>query len=296
MGLNEDMARLLEETGLYRVLRRLPERGVINEPDGSEERLALAIDLETTGLNPDTDEVIEIAMVPFTFCPTDGRIFEVREPFHALQQPKTPIPAEITEITGIDDAMVEGHAIDQNAVEDFIEPAVLIIAHHAEFDRPFAEKLTAAFWTKCWACSMSQIEWHREGLLSRGLASLLGDMGFFYDGGHRATQDAMALVELLARPLPKSGTLALATLLEAARRPTWRIWATDSPFKSKDVLKARGYRWNPGDDGRPKSWYTEVSKEQIDAELAFLHTRSTAATAIRQSNWSPRSTVSLSGS
>ena len=49
-----------------------------------------------------------------------------------------------------------------------------------------------------------------------------------------------------------------------------RTWAESSPFDMKDVLKARGYRWNDGTDRRPKAWWAEVDEEAFEAELAFL--------------------------
>jgi len=36
------------------------------------------------------------------------------------------------------------------------------------------------------------------------------------------------------------------------------IFAENSPFDMKDHLKARGYRWSDGSDGRPKSWRIEI--------------------------------------
>jgi DNA polymerase-3 subunit epsilon len=39
---------------------------------------------------------------------------------------------------------------------------------------------------------------------------------------------------------------------------------------SKDILKARGYKWNDRSDGQSKSWWTEVDAEESDAELTFL--------------------------
>ena len=39
---------------------------------------------------------------------------------------------------------------------------------------------------------------------------------------------------------------------------------------SKDRLKERGYRWNGGEDGRPKSWYKEVDQVDQGAEVEFL--------------------------
>jgi DNA polymerase III subunit epsilon len=93
--------------------------------------------------------------------------------------------------------------------------------------------------------------------------------GFFYDR-HRAATDCVAAIELLASPLPKSGQSAMSCLLQAARRPAWRIWAENSPFELKDELKARGYRWN-GDGGpSPKAWYIDVGKDAKEQELALL--------------------------
>jgi DNA polymerase-3 subunit epsilon len=42
------------------------------------------------------------------------------------------------------------------------------------------------------------------------------------------------------------------------------------PFDMKDHLKARGYRWSDGSDGRPKSWWIEVGEEALDDELRYL--------------------------
>ncbi|MGY3692199.1 hypothetical protein ACVIGA_002279 [Bradyrhizobium sp. USDA 3240] len=63
---------------------------------------------------------------------------------------------------------------------------------------------------------------------------------------------------------------ALALLLETARKPTVRIWAEQSPFDVKDLLKRRGYRWSDGSDGRPRSWYIDLGETSADEEIAFL--------------------------
>ena len=39
-----------------------------------------------------------------------------------------------------------------------------------------------------------------------------------------------------------------------------------------DFLKARGYRWSDGSDGRPKSWWVEVADDMLDEELRYLRT------------------------
>jgi DNA polymerase-3 subunit epsilon len=62
----------------------------------------------------------------------------------------------------------------------------------------------------------------------------------------------------------------LATLLDRARRKTFRIWAENAPFSLKEVLKRRRYRWSDGSDGRPRSWLIDVEGDKLDAELDFL--------------------------
>jgi DNA polymerase-3 subunit epsilon len=51
-----------------------------------------------------------------------------------------------------------------------------------------------------------------------------------------------------------------------------RLWAEQSPFDLKDVLKRRGYRWSDRADGRPRSWYVDLDESRLDDEIAFLKT------------------------
>lgn len=147
----------------------------------------------------------------------------------------------------------------------------LVIAHNAAFDRRFLERFCDVFSTKPWACSFSQIDWAAEGFEGAKLAYLAQTAGFFYDR-HRAMHDCLATIELLAMRLPRSGVTGLSRLLDGARTVAWRIWAENSPFDLKDVLKARGYRWN-GDPGpQPRAWYIDVPEAQREAELRFLRT------------------------
>ena len=226
------------------------------------------MDVETTGLDPTKHEIIELGMIPFSYLP-DGLICDIGPPFEQFQEPSAPIPPEITRLTGITDAMVAGHRIDLDAVRALVDRASLVIAHNAGFDRRFLERLSDAFVFKPWACSMSQIDWIGEGHEGVKLAYLAAGAGFFYDR-HRAVHDCRAAIELLAMPLPASRVPAMQKLLEKARRPSWRIWAENSPFDLKDVLKARGYRWNGDDNPNPRAWYIDVDDGLQGDEIAFL--------------------------
>lgn len=262
------MAELLESSGGYRVLRRLAPRQIYEVPDGTPTRRAIFLDLETTGLDPATDEIIEIAMVPFDFS-TDGRIFSVHEPFERFNDPGRPIPSEVVALTGITDEMVAGCAVEPAEIEAFLGPAALAIAHHANFDRRFAERLCPAFANLSWACSWLEVPWAAEGFEGAKLIHLAATCGFFFEG-HRAVHDCRAGIELLSRALPRSGRRGLDMLLESARAPRWRIHAVGAPFELRQTLKARGYRWDAGENGRTRAWFVDVADETLEAERRFL--------------------------
>ena len=172
-------------------------------------------------------------------------------------------------LTGLTDEAVAGHRIDPAEVARFVAPAALVIAHNASFDRPFAEAFCDIFVAKPWACSLQGVDWAAEGFEGSKPGYLAMKHGLFFDG-HRAVHDCQATLQILARPLLRSGVTGLARLLEDARRPSWRIWAVEAAFHHKDTLKARGYRWNGEANGHPKAWYIDVAEEAQEAECAFL--------------------------
>ncbi len=268
---NEEEAALrLEQTGRFRILRKLVPRPVVARGDSLFPRLAVLVDTETTGLQHAKDEVIEIGVVAFTYN-NEGEVGDVVGVYSGLRQPSSPIPPEITRLTGITDAMVAGQEIDIAALDALIEPADLVIAHNAGFDRPFCENLTPSFVPKAWACSVSEIRWAGLGFEGNKLGYLVGQSGFFHEG-HRATDDCHALLEVLARPAGEDSVIPFAELLQSSMRSRVRIFAENSPFDMKDQLKTRGYRWSDGSDGRPKAWWVEVDEDLYDEELRYLRT------------------------
>lgn len=129
--------------------------------------------IETTGLDPAGDEIIELGILKFTFA-SDGRIFEVIDEFSVLREPTVAIPAEVITLTGITAEMVAGQTIDLVAVAKFIDDAVLVIAHEARFDRPICENLVPAFASKYWACSNTQVDWLVRGHAASTRLPLVG--------------------------------------------------------------------------------------------------------------------------
>jgi DNA polymerase III subunit epsilon len=261
----EDLARRLEATGDYRILRRLFPQQSIAHAAACESKVGIIVDLETTGLDTKKDEIIEVAMVKFRYS-TSGQVVGVADTFQAFNQPSGPISGEIVKLTGITDEMVDGQKVDDAALEAFVADANVIIAHNAAFDRKFAERYWPLFKDMHWACSANGIDWQQYGFGGAKLTCLIMQSGFFHDA-HRALDDCHATLEILACRLPATSTTALAALLERARRKTYRIWAENTPFVFKETLKRRRFRWS---DGRPRSWHIDVEEDKLDAELNFL--------------------------
>jgi DNA polymerase-3 subunit epsilon len=196
----------------------------------------------------------------------------------------------VVRLTGITDDQLRGQRLDDDAVTTLTSPANLVIAHNSAFDRCFLEGRFPLFVDKPWACSMGQVPWVEEGLGSAKLDYLLGRLGFFFDD-HRAMADCRAVLHLLSLRLPRSGRPILPLLLATARRRTFRLWALEAPIECKDLLKERGYRWNGGEDGRPRAWYRDLDKDRWPRRNGSWPRRfTTGATAVTSSS---RSTTAI---
>jgi DNA polymerase III subunit epsilon len=181
------MAETLGKSPDYRVLRRLVPRTEFASSEGQATKTGIMLDVETTGIDTARDEIIELAMVKFTYLP-DDRIARITDTFSSFDEPQNPIPAEITDLTGITDEMVLGYRIDPEAVASFAAGAGIVIAHNANFDRKFAERYWPLFEQKAWACSATEVEWRKHGFDGSRLGYLLAGVGLFHQG-HRAVDD-----------------------------------------------------------------------------------------------------------
>jgi DNA polymerase III epsilon subunit family exonuclease len=186
----------------------------------------VAFDLETTGLDADTCEVIEIAGVKFLL---DGRI---EDTFQTFAKPDHPIPPAVVKKTGITDAMVKNARPPWFAFRDFaawVGNDATLVAHNAPFDCKFLQAAYARASTPLprWNF-VDTLAWARSSRLdvpNYRLETLLVHIGANTTGLHRALADAKGAALLaigLASQLknPSAGfTRRAKTLSEAAFDP-----------------------------------------------------------------------------
>ncbi len=261
----------LHATGEFSVLRKLnldQEPGFTHSSvQGS--KIALCLDTETTGLNHAEDKIIELGIVAFEFNPLTAEIIRITDRYNGFEDPGSPLPKEIIEITGITDEMVRGHSLDDEKVNRLAGQATVVIAHNAGFDRKFVEARFPAFAALPWACSVNQINWQAEKMSNRILEYLLFKFGLFINA-HRALDDAEGVLGILLGNLPVSKTPVFKALLDNYAEVTSKISAIGAPFDKKDILKQRGYRWNDGSQGGSKAWWISVPAALESDELAWL--------------------------
>lgn len=95
------------------------------------------VDVETTGLSPRYDEVVELALVLFAFDRQTGGIVGIVDEYVGLREPGRSIPRDASEVHGLTMDGVRGCCLDCGVIERLIARAEFLVAHNASFDRGF---------------------------------------------------------------------------------------------------------------------------------------------------------------
>ncbi len=104
----------------------------------------VAFDIETTGLDPSREDILELAGLRFTLERKDGKLFakELNQ-YQSLAKPAKLIPEEATRIHNITNAMVEDAPDLKSVLQGFVRfcgLSSILVAHNASFDASFLAK------------------------------------------------------------------------------------------------------------------------------------------------------------
>ena len=174
----------------------------------------VAFDLETTGLSPKTERLIEVGAVRFSL---EGK---VHGELQLLADPGIPVPMAVQRLTGITDSDLTGQPSPVEVVAQLAElcEGAELVGHGAAFDLAFCSQLLpeafgrrAAFDTLELARILLPLaESHNLGILSRLL-------GLRHERPHRALSDAQATAELFGCLLDEASTIRPDTFAEMRR-------------------------------------------------------------------------------
>ena len=254
----------------WKLIRKLHLPQKYNDASSKEVKKGIVLDVEATGLSIGYDDVIQLALLPFEYEVSSGKIININKDkaFNGMREPRVPISEEASLITGITNEMVLNKTIDSKSVEKIINETDLVIAHNASYDRPMVEQHWDCFKNVSWACTFKSINWLEEGFSSAKLELLGINYGWFYEG-HDAFNDCEACLALLSETLPKRNETVFSVLREYATKPNYLIKAIDAPYDKRTILRRNGYRWRPADQLNGKVWWTE--KENYEEEINWLN-------------------------
>ncbi len=169
-------------------------------PDG-----LIAIDLETTGLSPLVDRIIEIALYKVT-PNKSGVTIAV---FQTLINPGIPIPAHTTAIHNITDEMVINAPYLHEVLEELksFVGLIPIVAHNAKFDLGFIvmgmQKSNVGFKANPIYCSCKLARHTHKEITNHKLVTLVKELNIPLLHHHRALDDAFASLKIFIHSLER---------------------------------------------------------------------------------------------
>jgi len=160
-----------------------------------------AFDVETTGLNPQKESIVEIGAIRFSI---QGEI----ERFNTLIDPGFPMPAGASKVNNITDEMLSGQPSIQEALPNFVTFAGnnIMIAHNAPFDCGFVNASLVRLYDDGYttfaalpnrvADTLSMARRFLPGRSRYNLQDISASVGIQAKEAHRALDDARLCMEL----------------------------------------------------------------------------------------------------
>lgn len=171
-----------------------------------QKKLGLLVDVETTGLGPATDEIIELALKLFSFQQDTGEILEIIDQDSFLREPVSSTAkrnyANAFRVHGIPYELVEGKSFVNDRIKAYFYQTDAVFAHNASFDRSFLFHMYPEINDSKWYCTMRNVPWKDYGFANSKLLTLLKSHNITSYQSHRAMDDITYLLELLKQTNP----------------------------------------------------------------------------------------------
>lgn len=204
------------------------------------------VDLETTGVDPAKDQVIEAAWA--TVDVETACVIDISSTlFHAESNPAQ-------EINGIPSELVMEEKYLAKPGSVFIPGMRAFVAHNAHFDSQwdvFSPLNTP------WICTFDDWKWPKCSSNSQ-LSTIALSHGVGLVSAHRAYTDVLTICEVLRRV--HCHWMPLADQIAYAMSPR-KMYVSRAPFEFKDVVKSFGFRWYPD----MKLWRKRMLPEDVSA-------------------------------
>lgn len=173
------------------------QSGLFDEEEKTFDGSYVVFDLETTGLEPTKDEIIEIGACKIE----NGKIVST---FSTFVKPSKKIPDEIVKLTHITDDMVKDAPTINYVLPDFYKYCYgsTLVAHNISFDISFIYNISKRFSYDFDNPKMDTMEMAHEklpGLKNYKLHTIVEKLNLTLEGAHRAINDVVATAKVFIK-------------------------------------------------------------------------------------------------
>jgi len=196
-------------------------------------RTYVALDLETTGLNPERDAITEIGVVKF-------RDEQVLETWSSLVNPQHPIPYRIQQLTGITQEEVNAAPLFSSVTGTLLRfvKDYPIVGHSVSFDLSFLNR-QGLFLGNRTVDTFELASILLPHVARYSLGKLAEALDIHFPTRHRALEDAMATKELFLALVEQASKLDFSVIQEINRLATRIDWPLREVFRDLEHAKAR---------------------------------------------------------
>ena len=211
----------------------------------------LILDTETTGLDNEIDDCLEVGSI----------LFNVKNR-SVLAQQSFLLPVENNNAEKINNIPAEITRLPQpffeaiKYFESLLQVSDVIVAHNADFDMKWFGVKKLPHIEKQWICSMDDITWPSDRQLKTRPS--VKDLALAYGvpvwNAHRALTDCIYLAEVFKR------CIELEKLLIRALEPKV-LFRAEVSYDKRHLAKNAGFRWNDAIKG---AWTRKMSRRDME--------------------------------